>query len=648
MVFSALAIARRPLAAAHARLRALWEPPPAMSVSEWAERYRTLPKGTSARPGRWRTETYQREMMDVFDDPAVHRIICVKPTQIGWSEILNNIIGKHIHIDPKPMMLVQPSLEVAKGYGKKRLTPMIQACPELRALVRVATSRRPGNTLLLKEFPGGFLVITGANSGKGLRSDAVQYVLFDEVEAYPDDVDGEGNPLDIGENRTEAYSDFKILIGSTPAKPKGFSRLEKEWDRSDQRRFRVPCPFCGFAQVLWWRDPRTGEYRLVWEKNDDDEVIASSVQFICANCKRGIPERYKQQSLDAGHWVAERPGRGTVGFWLNALYRPWKENWTAMAQKWVNAQGDHEKLKEFITLQLAEFWEEKGERAPVEAGDLSQRREALPVLPGMPEGYARPWEYELIPRAAAVLTCTADIQEGRIEAQIKAWGPGEESWLVAYEVFWGDPSSDPGVWEELERFRLTERQHEGGKTLRPVITLVDSGDQSDAVYDFVMPRQNLRDCVFATKGVLYHAKPLLVQEGTAKRSNVRLFTIATEAAKDRIFSRMKLAKPGAGYLHFPLWATEEYFDQLTAEKKLPIKNKRTQVRRWAWVKTHARNEALDLEVMSLAALFILQNILDPVAFRDLAALQRQLVGGAAPPSRAGRRMRSTGSSGTTE
>ena len=174
------------------------------------------------------------------------------------------------------------------------------------------------------------------------------------------------------------------------------------------------------------------------------------------------------------------------------------------------------------------------------------------------------------------------------------------------------------------------------------MTLVDSGDQSDAVYDYVMPRQNLRDCVFAVKGVQYHTKPVLVQEGTAKRHNVRLFTIATFAAKDRILSRLKLAKPGPGYLHFPMWTTDEYFAQLTAEKKMPMKNKRTQIRRWVWVKTQERNEALDLEVMSLAALFILQNILDPVAFRDLAALQRQLVGEGAPPARSGRRMRSTG------
>jgi phage terminase large subunit GpA-like protein len=641
MPFATPKEARAPLAAAHRRIRGLWEPAPVMSSAEWADRYRTMPAGTSPRTGQWITEAHQREILDAFDDPKVRRIIYVKPTQIGWSEILNTIIGKHIHLDPKPMKLVQPSLDQAKEYSKMRIAPMIAACPELRVRVRQSTSRRPGNTLLLKEFPGGFLSITGANSGKGLRSNPTEYVLFDETEAYPDDVDGEGDPIDIGENRTEGYDDFKILIGSTPAKPKGFSRLEKEWDRSDQRRRHLPCPFCGFMQVLWWRDPRTGEHRLVWEKNDNNEVIPESVVYICANCKKGIPERFKTAMLDAGHFIAERPGRSIVGFRQSGLERPWKDNWPGMAQAWIYAQGEHEKLKAFITLQLAEFWEEQGEHAPLNAAHLSARKEAFPTLPGMPLAHARPWEYEMIPRAAAVLTCAADIQIDRIEASVKAWAPGEENWHVAHEVFWGDPSTDPDVWAALDQFRIAEHLHEGGKKLRPVITLVDSGDQSDAVYDYVMPRQNLRDCVFASKGVQYHTTPVLVQEGTAKRSHVRLFIIATIAAKDRIYSRLRLVKQGPGYPHYPLWTTDEYFAQLAGEQKMPVKNKKTHVRRLVYTRTRARVEGLDLEVMHLSGLFILQNILDPVAFGDLSAIQRQLMGGAAPVAR-GRRMRNSG------
>lgn len=613
-----------------------------MTVSQCAEAYRVMPKGTSARPGAWRTESYQREMMDVFDDPNVHKIVVVKPTQIGWSEILNNVILKGVVLDPKPMLLVQPSLDDAKGYSKKRIAPMIEATPAMKARIQRQVSRRSGNSLLLKEFPGGFLKITGANSGKGLRSDAVPWVLCDEVEAYPDDVDGEGNPLDIAENRTESYSDYKILLGSTPAKPKGTSRLESEWLNSDRRRFHVPCPHCGHRQVLWWKDPNTGVYRLTFEKDRNGDVIPSSVAYICAGCTKRIYEKDKQRMLDGGRWVAEAPGRPTVGFHINALYRPWKENWAAMAQSWINAQGDHEALKEFIMLQLAEFWDQAGER--VDDADLSKRKETYPLLAmRMPPGYSRPWEYQAIPRGVAILTCSFDVQENRIEGKIKGWGANEQSWLIAHEVFWGDPGEDAEVWDQAEEFRLTERTHETGAKIRPIITLVDSGDQADAVYDYVQPRQNLRDMVFASKGVPYHTKPVLVQEGTTKRSNVRLFTIGTHAAKERIFSRMRLSQPGPGFMHFPDWATDEYFKQLTSEKKTTTRNKKTRVKKVTWVKTHNRNEALDLEVMNLAAVFILQNILDPLTFRDLGLIAAALAGEAEMPRHGrARRVRSVG------
>jgi phage terminase large subunit GpA-like protein len=632
--------ARRKIDERHAIIREMWLPPLQMTVSEWADRYRIMPSGTSPRPGKWVTESYQREIMDVFDDPRIHVIVAVKCTQVGWSEILNNVAGKHIHLDPKPMMLVQPSLENAKDYGKKRLTPMIDNCPELASRVTKPVSRKPGNTLLLKEFLGGFLKLTGANSGKGLRSDPLPIVLYDEADAYPDDVDGEGSPLDIGENRTEGFDDFKMLIGSTPAKPKGLSQVEEKFERSDQRRFHVPCPHCGFEQALWWRDPETEVYRLVYELDENDEVIADSVAYICAGCSGRIEEKWKTQMLAKGRWVPKFPGRAIVGFHINALYRPWKKNWASMAQKWANAQGDHEKLKDFITLQLAEFWEEKGQAQ--KPGDLQSRREHYPVSAPAPENHARPWEFEVVPSRAAVLTCVADVQENRIEAKIKAWGVGEESWLIAHEVFWGDPSADPSVWESLDKFRLSEFTHAGGRKVRAILTLIDSGDQTDAVYDYVMPRQNLRDCVFASKGVDYLTKPVLVAEGTTKRAAVRLFTIATNPAKDRIFSRMKLAGDGPGRMHWPMWTTEEYFKQLASEKKVVTRNKKTRVKKTTYVKTHTRNEALDLEVMSLAALWILQNVLDPSRFRDLDVIARALAGDVREVQPRGRRVRSHG------
>jgi phage terminase large subunit GpA-like protein len=617
---------------AHEQVRRLWEPPPDITVSQWAEANRVMPRGTTSRPGPFRAEKFQREMMDVFCDPLVHKIAVMKGTQIGYTDaVLNNLIGYTIDLDPKPIMMVLPGGDVVREYARKRLNPMVEATPCLRSKVKEAKSRDGGNTLKMKTFPGGFIKLANAGSGKDLRSDPIPLLLFDEVDGYEDDVGGEGDPLQIGERRTDQYPDAKILYGSTPAKPKGFSKIEDLYERSDKRRFHVPCPYCGHMQVLRWRDQKTNVYRLTWEKDVEGYPIPETVRFMCNGCGVGIAEHFKQRMLDSGEWLAECPGREIVGFHINALYSPWKENWAILAKEWHEAQGNQEKLRAFINLRLGETFEESGDR--LEAEGLGTRLEE--------------WPEDIIPHDVAVLTAQADVQGNRIEATIEGWAAGEQSYLIHREVFWGDPSTDPGVWEQLEEFRLREWKHSCGAILRPIILVVDSGDQTDAVYDYVLPRQNIRDRVFAIKGVDFHAKPVLVQDGASKRHAIRLFTVATHAAKERIFSRLKMNKPEPGqpypqgWIHLPTHlANEEYLAQLTSEKKLTVTDKKTRARKVVWVKTHTRNEALDLKVYALAALFILQNHIDPVTFRDLGALAAAIRGEVPLAGRRTRGMRS--------
>jgi phage terminase large subunit GpA-like protein len=563
-------------------------PPPDLTISEWAIANRVMPKGTTSRPGPFRPEKFQVEMMDAILAPAVHEIVVVKSTQMGYSDgVLNNVIGYYIQADPKPIMMVQPTIDNAKEYGKKRITPMIEACPALRERIKPPTSRRAGNTLALKEFPGGFLKLTGANSGAGLRSDPVPIVLFDEVDGYPLDVEGEGDPLEIGTRRTDAYADYKIFKGSTPAKPRGISRIERDFERSDKRRFFVPCPFCKFFQVLWWRDPETKEYRLYYELDSSGQVIDDSVAFVCHQCKGKISERFKQRMLDDGYWKPEFPGRAIVGFHLNALYSPWRANWAALAREWKAAT--HEKnpdlLKAFINLRLGETWEEEAES--VEQITLKQRME--------------PYKAE-IPTGVGLLTAAVDVQGDRLECVVKGWGAGEESWLIAYQIFFGDPGQEQ-VWMEADVFLSGQWAAESGRTAKISCVMIDSGGlHTDSVYRFVKARQHHR--VFALKGSSEAGKEILGKFSTNNQYRVKLFTIGTDTAKDRIFARLKIPAPGPGYVHLPDWIEEEYLAQLTAEKAIRrYKRGRGVVREY--IKTRSRNEALDLEVYNLAALYVL-------------------------------------------
>lgn len=607
---------------AHARCRSHWEPPLDVLPSKWAEDNLYIREGSSPRPGEVRLEAYQREIVDTFVDPNYHEVVCVKPTQIGWSVLLNTLVGYKIAVRPSPMIMVQPTEGDAKGYGRKRLNPLIEDCPALRERIRVSKARKGSNTLKLKEFPGGWLKLAGANAGSDLRSDPVPDILCDEADGYPDDVGGEGNPIDIVKKRTGSFPDYHFWVGSTPAKPKGTGYLWRMWEKSDKRRFHVHCPHCQHLQVLWWRDPVTQQYRLVYDVDPETkEVIRSSVRYICANpkCGRPINEDQKKGMLAGGRFIAEHPGRSIAGFHLNGLYRPWKDSWADMAQLWVDAQDDDELLKSFVNLELGEWWDSAGESTSLSA--LMKRVEDYPAE---------------VPERVSLLLTTVDTQDNRLEANVWGFAAGksvgdEEAWLIRRDIFYGDPGADPNVWKDLEELRLREFVREDGVKLRSTAMAIDfQGHHTDAVYDYVRPRVRLG--VFAVRGVDTINGPGLSRKGHAGDRSMNVYHIATYAAKDLVLSRLRIPwAKGDGnscpkFLHFSReYCDEEYFRQLTAERRMTVRDKKTKRPRSVWVHDYKRNEQLDLAVYAFGLLWILQNIHEPVAqralFRDLNKLQ---------------------------
>nr|WP_320131989.1 terminase gpA endonuclease subunit [uncultured Holophaga sp.] len=587
------------LSQVNSRTGAHWDPPERMPISAWSEANRYMPKGTTPRPGNWRCDPYQVEILDACTDPDVREVTCIKSTQVGWSEMLNCILLYFIVADPRPSMLVQPTIEDAKGYSKKRIAPAIENCEKAKHLVRRATSRKAGNTLLLKEFPGGFLKLVGANSGTGLRSDPIGLLVRDEADAYPEDVDGEGDPLEISRRRTDQYPDALILTGGTPAKSRGISPVEKSYQASSRGRYHVPCPHCGDEQPLLWKDPESKALRMVYLTDDAGKVIPSSVGYTCSGCGSLIHEEAKWDMVARGRWVHEDPENPHRGFYINALYSLAKKNWPELCQEWENAQDDSQAMKSFLNLRLGETFEETGEA--LEAKGLKARLED--------------WERGVVPDEAGALTAFSDVQPDRLEAQVVAWGPGEESWLVDYRIFYG-PTDGEEVWEEFDRWLLEGWKLRDGRTVRADIVLVDSGYASKSVYDFVQPRQSRK--IFASKGQEHLDRPGLAKEGSTRKARIRLFHIATDTAKTRIMSRLQKRVHGPGYIHLPKWSTDEYLEQLVAEKLIQQQDRRTRRTKRVWVKTRTRNEALDLEVGCMAGLFLLQEVLYRAKFKDLA------------------------------
>lgn len=584
-------------------LREFLRPPLAMPCSDWADAYRQIAKGPEK--GRWRTmrTPYLREPMDCTDpENPVQKVVMQFATQLGKSEVLYNAVFKRIHLDPVDMMMVQPTLQDSKDHSRQRFTPTVRAMPYVGERLPDVRSRDETNTWQTKEIRGGAtLFFAGANSARSLASKPLGFAVCDEVDGYPLDVDGEGDPIALVWERMSNFPTRKLLLCSTPTL-RDFSRIEGEYLASDRRRFWVPCPHCGAEQVLVWGD--ASEHGIKWLKTATGQPRAETAVYICISCGAAIEERHKTTMLHGGRWVAEMPGaqRGLVaGFHLNKLYSPvgWK-SWAMLVEDWCKAQdaarsGDVSRLKTFINTSLAETWEEQGDR--LAHHELQRRAGEFPL--------------RQLQRDVYVCTMGVDTQGDRLEAYVWAWGRGLERQLVDRAIFYGDPSlaeNEIGSpWAALTEYRRTPILHKSGKPAPVLAVFVDSGGHhTQAVYTYARAHQHAH--VYAIKGASVQGKAILGKPsdmdvnwlGNRVKRGVKLWPIGTDSAKAEIYGRLRVTEPGPGYVHLSRHLPPEVFEQLTAERLVTryIKGRA----RLEWVKPNGkRNEALDCAVYALAA-----------------------------------------------
>lgn len=572
-------------------------PDRALTVSEWADEYRILSAKTSAEAGRWKTDRtpYLREIMDSLSPTCpVPDVVFMKGSQVGGTECGNNWLGYIIDVTSGATMAVQPTVDLAKRNSKLRIDPMIEDCERLRTKVRELKSTRKNgpesDTVLLKEFPGGVLVLSGANSAAGLRSLPCRFIFLDEVDAYPADVEGEGDPVQLAKARTRTFSRRKIFCVSTPTID-GKSRVKSLWDESDQRRYHLPCPHCNHFQYLKWEN-------VVWPKGDPAKAA-----YRCEGCRELIQNHEKEEMLAAGKWIPMAPGEDgiskSIGFHLSALYSPvgWY-SWGQAATEFVEAnKGGPEKLKVFVNTILGETWKEKGDAPDWKL--LYDRREIYPL--------------GTVPLPVVFLTAGVDVQKDRLECEVVGWGKGKQSWSIDYTVIMGDTSTQ-APWAELEL--LLQRQFQGERPAGqpsasfPIrLMAVDSGFQTNDVYSWVRTKQPTQ--VIAVKGV--ENAGLMV--GTASAVDVtirgvrikkgfRVYPLGVNMIKSELYGWLQLEKPAdgkpfpPGYCHFPQY-DEETFKQLTAERLVTHKVKG--FNRLIWEKHRDRNERLDCRVYARAA-----------------------------------------------
>ncbi len=597
--------------------------PPRLTVSQWSEAYRILPRETTRQHGPWRNDRvpFAVEIMDTLSAHDRTEVTALmKGAQIAGTEIGLNALGYWIEHDPSAILVVCPTIPDARKFSRRRLRPLIISTPALKARVEEERSRDAASNTLYREFPGGAIILVGANAPGGLAGNPVRRLFFDDADSCTAEIGEEGDPLYLAEVRTTTFPNRKVYVNGTP-KIEGESRIERLFLRGDQRRYYVPCPSCGRFDFLTWTGYANfsdledgGHYRIAWEEGRPE-----TAHCVCPGCGAQISEAQKDGMFARGQWRATAQGDGrTASFHLSGLYSPhgWL-SWAEVAREFLEVKNDPVALKGWVNLRLGETW----------------RRHQDALKPQRLLGRFERWEAE-VPVGVGALVAAADVQDYGLVYLVVGYGAGEESWVIEYGEIHGDPAKE-GVWRELDRVRETKWQHVSGREVPIECMVVDSGGHhTHEVYEYCKPRYSRR--VWAIRGGNDPRADLVSRASRKNQGGVLLWTLGVDTGKDTIHSRLKIETAGPGCIHIPrpdhehgrwLWANSEFAAQLASEVMV---RKRDPRRGWtrAWKQVRDRNEAWDLSVYCLAAL----RIRGPALLRELATRAKAL---AEPPPDAG-------------
>jgi phage terminase large subunit GpA-like protein len=616
-------------------------------VPEWADRYRQLAPEAGSTSGAWRTDTVEiaRGPMLAVTEPGVHIITAMVSTQLLKTALLENVFGFFAHLDPCPMLLLQPKEEAAQQFAKERIAPYIRVTPVLRALVGTSKTRNKDETLLYKAFPGGFLALAGAGSPDNLARRPIRVLLSDEVDKYP--VTREGDPIALAEERTATFGVNWLSIRACSPTIEDESRIEASYKDSDMRRASLECPHCGhrmfpdfFKHVHWDKRlddagnvvehlPKTARIYceccgVQWSEGDRLKALKTArwhqtKPFDCCGARHVPLMAYDQRwnekddgSVDAiwDWWTSERhavyrakcPDCGATpvdnshaGFQASKLYSPWqKDKPEDIAGKWLKAKGDPDREQAWWNTQMGlPHRPHSGKELQLEA--LVARGEIWPAA---------------VPDGVGVVTAGVDVQDYRVEVETVGWGRNEESWSIDTHVIDGE-FSDPKVQEQLDAYLAQIWRRVDRRGFEVMAACIDSGGHhTEAVYQFCKARLGRR--IWAVKGESARngaRNPVWPTKRPSSRnkSTFRPVILGVNAAKDTIRNRLHLENVGPGYMHFPHDRDIGYFAQLTSERSVVKVQSGQKFRVWELPNGKA-NEALDMRVYAYAALCGLMHI----------------------------------------
>lgn len=555
----------------------------------------------------WIHETFSRRIVSVT--PVTNRAtVCIEvdsPTHLFLagrnlipthnSDIMNNVLGRYAHLDPCAVMMIQPTIELAQDYSKSRISPMIR---DTKVLSQVfyetksedgAKTRDGKNTILSKLFPGGRLIMCGANSPAGLASRPVRVLLADEVDRFPDSAGTEGDPVDLAAKRMTTFWNRVMGLFSTPTN-EGSSRIDVEYQTGTQEEWQHECPNCGEYHLI-----RHTEMECETEEHKDAKgrkiVVVSDVKWRCPDCgstfsedeMRKVPQKYISKNPAAMH-------NGIRSFFVNGFTSPWL-TWNDIMREWLEAKGDPTREKVVMNTRFGESYAQQG--AFEDYQQFIRRREKYGA--DLPDG-------------VLLLTGAVDTQDNRLEYEITGWGYGEECWGICKSVILGEPDNK-ATWDALDAVLDKVYRFKNGTGLKVARAFIDSGGHyTSKVYEYC--EKNFSKQRFAIKGTAgTPGIPLNYKIGKASGSKIPLVMLGVDDGKQQVMNRLAIDEPGAKYVHFPLdeeflgtrGYDELYFKGIISEHKKKVKRKG--VIHEIWEPTAGvRNEPLDLRVYNLACM----------------------------------------------
>jgi phage terminase large subunit GpA-like protein len=566
----------------------LLKPPEDLSVSMVADKYRILGRGSS-KPGRWETSflPFMQDIMDSFAIDSIEEIWFVKPSQTGGTEALLNMTLYAAIQDPGPLMLIEPTENLADEISQERLDLMIQTTPELRETQSPDTDP----TKKKKVFQSMTVYLAWSNSPTSLASRPIRYCFFDETNKYRRFSGEEASPLALGRERTNTFiHNRKLVYISTPTTDVGYITKGEE-SCVARFRYQVPCPHCGYKQILSFEQVMFSEFK------DDLKQVEERSFYQCESCRGKIFNDAKSAMVRNGKWFdlnselefsecieKLRPKR--IGFQINRLYSPW-HSFGMVAREFLESKDYPEKLMNWRNSWMAEPW--------IDRLETKSEKEIMRNLIDVPGGY--------VPKDYIALTAGVDPSDDGFYLVVLAWKRDLSCHLVGYDCL--------EKWDQIRElvFDLSVPCEGSNNRMQIWRCLVDSGgtkksdddtSMTEACYDFI--RKNSRNQIFAAKGTS-HPMPQKVfikpVERTAKgpiRGGVVLIFIDSSAFKDAIHYRLDRPPGEPGRFTFNKETEMDYISHLFAEERR--RNARTGLTQW--VQVRKSNHFLDATCLAFA------------------------------------------------